>query len=111
MNTMATKIRMVLMVRARLVIADEPTTALDVVHRNETIDVFRRMRNDGVAVLMVTHDFAAAIQLGGDMLIMNASEIVEMGDAAEMLQAPKCDYTRCLIGASILSGHYTEVLA
>lgn len=104
-------IAMVLMVNARLVIADEPTTALDVVHRNETIEVFRRLRDNGVAVLMVTHDFAAAIQLDGDMLIMNRGEIVEMGNAAEMLQSPKCDYTRQLISASMLSGDYAEVRA
>lgn len=104
-------IAMILMVNARLVIADEPTTALDVVHRNETIEVFRRLRDNGVAVLMVTHDFAAAIQLGGDMLIMNGGEIVEMGNAEEILQSPECDYTRQLISASMLSGNYMEVRA
>lgn len=101
-------IAMVLMVNARLVIADEPTTALDVVHRNETIDAFRRLRENGTAVLMVTHDFAAAVQLGGDMIIMNDGEIIETGKAAEILSAPKHSYTRSLIEASVLTSNIGE---
>lgn len=102
-------IAMVLMVNAQLVIADEPTTALDVVHRNETVDAFKQLRDGGAAVLMVTHDFSAAIQLGGDMLIMNDGEIVEVGSAKEILHSPKHSYTHQLIRASILSANFMEV--
>jgi len=102
-------IAMVLMVNAKLVIADEPTTALDVVHRNETIEVFRQLRESGTAVLMVTHDFAAAVQLGGDMMIMNDGEIIETGKASEVLSAPKHSYTQKLIEASVLSSNIVEV--
>ncbi len=102
-------IAMVLMVNARLVIADEPTTALDVVHRNETIEAFAKLRESGTAVLMVTHDFAAAVQLGGDMLIMNEGEIIETGKAFEILSAPKHSYTKSLIEASVLTANIGEV--
>lgn len=101
-------IAMVLMVNAKLVIADEPTTALDVVHRNETIEAFVKLRESGTAVLMVTHDFAAAVQLGGDMLIMNEGEIIETGRASEILSSPKHCYTRNLIEASILTASIGE---
>lgn len=102
-------IAMVLMVNAKLVIADEPTTALDVVHRNETIEAFKLLRENGTAVLMVTHDFAAAVQLGGDMIIMNEGKIIETGRAAEILSAPKHSYTQSLIDASILTSDIREV--
>lgn len=102
-------IAMVLMTRARLVIADEPTTALDVVHRNETIEAFAKLRKNGTAVLMVTHDFAAAVQLGGDMIIMNEGEITETGTAADILSSPKHSYTKRLIEASVLTADIMEV--
>ncbi len=102
-------IAMVLMVNARLVIADEPTTALDVVHRNETLEAFRQLRESGTAVLMVTHDFAAAVQLGGDMIIMNKGEIIETGKAADILSEPKHSYTISLIEASVLTSDIREV--
>lgn len=96
-------IAMVLMVNARIVIADEPTTALDVVHRNETIQAFRKLVADGTSVIMVTHDFAAAIQLGGDMLIMKDGKIIEQNKAAELFAEPKAEYTKELMEASLLS--------
>lgn len=102
-------IAMVLMVNAQIVIADEPTTALDVVHRNETIDAFKKLRDSGTAILTVTHDFAAAIQLGGDLLIMNEGAIIEFGPVEEVLHAPKHSYTQQLIAASMLSADIREV--
>lgn len=96
-------IAMVLMVRARLVIADEPTTALDVVNRNETISAFAQLRERGTGVLMVTHDFAAAVQLGGKIVIMNDGVIVEEGMVSEILRLPQHSYTKNLIEASVLS--------
>ena len=97
-----------IMVNAKLVIADEPTTALDAVHRNETIEAFIKLRESGTAVLMVTHDFAAAVQLGGDMMIMNEGEIIETGKAAEILSAAKHSYTRSLIEAGVLTANIGE---
>lgn len=101
-------IAMALMVNAKLVIADEPTTALDVVHRNEIIKEFVKMREKGTAVIMVTHDFAAAVQLGGNMLIINNGEIIERGTTEEIFRYPKHDYTAKLIQASVLSAKFGE---
>lgn len=96
-------IAMVLMVNAKLVVADEPTTALDVVHRNATMEAFVKMRKAGTAVLMVTHDFAAALQLGGNMIIMNEGSIVEAGTVRQLLSNPRHSYTRQLIDAAMLT--------
>lgn len=96
-------IAMALMSEAKLIIADEPTTALDVVHRNETIDEFLRLKDQGIAIFMVTHDFAAASQLGGQLCIMNDGELVEQGALDEVLRQPGHDYTKALIAASSLS--------
>ena len=101
-------IAMVLMTQAKLVIADEPTTALDVVHRNESISAFRRLVERGTTVIMVTHDFAAAVQLGGKLLIMHSGKIIERGTVADVFQHPQAEYTRSLIGASTLSVRLKE---
>ena len=97
-------IAMAVMLRAGLVIADEPTTALDVVHRNETVDAFRKLRDAGTAVLLVTHDFAAARRFGGDVLIMYEGRILEQGDIREIYKKPETGYTKALIEAAELTG-------
>ncbi|MCR5388296.1 MAG: ABC transporter ATP-binding protein [Lachnospiraceae bacterium] len=102
-------IAMALMVNAKLVIADEPTTALDVVHRNETMEAFSKMLKAGTSVLMVTHDFAAALGLGGDLIIMHEGNIVETGTVTGVLSNPRHAYTRQLIDASVLTSGIREV--
>ncbi len=89
--------------KADLIVADEPTTALDVVHRNETVDAFLRLRESGAAVLFVTHDFAAALRLGGDVLVMKDGTVVEQGKTRDVYTAPKTEYAKALVKASGLS--------
>ena len=101
-------IAMALMVDARLIVADEPTTALDVANRNATVDSFIALREQGSAVLLVTHDFSVAAQLGGELLIMKDSEIIERGTMEDVLMCPKLPYTKALIEASLLSGIESE---
>lgn len=96
-------IAMALMVDARLIVADEPTTALDVVNRNATVESFLTLREAGTAVLLVTHDFSVATQFGGNLLIMKDSEIVEKGTTADILKRPVHSYTKALLDASRLS--------
>lgn len=101
-------IAMALMVDARLIVADEPTTALDTEHKNTTVDALTRLREEGAAILLVTHDFAVASRMGGDLLIMKEGQIVEQGRVDEVLAAPKHTYTKALIEASRLSGMVRE---
>ena len=96
-------VAMSVMTDASLVIADEPTTALDVVHRNEIIDEFIRLRSRGAAVIVVTHDFAAALRLGGRLLVMKDGQILEEGETMSVFKSPEHDYTKSLITESQLS--------
>ena len=101
-------IAMALMVDAKLIVADEPTTALDAEHRNATVDALIRLREQGTAILLVTHDFAVASRMGGDLLVMKDGQIVECGLVDEVLGTPKHPYTKALIEASRLSGAVSE---
>ncbi len=96
-------IAMATVTNADLIVADEPTTALDVVHRNETVDVFLRLRESGAAVLFVTHDFAAALRLGGEVLVMQNGAVVERGKTGAVYAVPKTEYAKALVDASALS--------
>lgn len=93
-------IAMVLMMEAKLVITDEPTTALDVIHRNAVLEAFSELKKEGVSILMVTHDFYAAKKLGGDLIILKEGEVIERGSVEEILEAPKHEYTKGLIRAA-----------
>lgn len=101
-------IAMALMVQAKLVLADEPTTALDVAHRNAVIDTFIQLRSRGTAVLIVTHDFSVAAQMGGQVLVMKQGEVVERGEVRRLLAQPKAGYTKELLAAAQLSQRQGE---
>ncbi len=101
-------IAMALMVDASLIVADEPTTALDVANRNATVEAFIALRARGAGVLLVTHDFSVAAQFGGKLLIMKDSEIIEEGMSEQVLKNPKQPYTRALLEASCLSGTLSD---
>lgn len=85
--------------KAKLVIADEPTTALDAIHRDKAVEQFLHLQEQGCALLIVTHDFDVARHMGGDVLIMKGGRMVEQGCVKEVLQHPKAAYTRELIDA------------
>ena len=101
-------IAMAMMLDAKFVLADEPTTALDVIHRNEVIDLFSQMKANGVGILMVTHDFATALQLGGNMLVMKEGKIIESGEVQSVFDHTTEPYTRSLIEAYSLSCAFTK---
>ena len=91
-----------------LLIADEPTTALDVIHRNGIIDLFSLMKANGVGILMVTHDFATALQLGGNVLVMKEGKIIESGEVQSVFDHTTEPYTRSQIEAYSLSCAFTK---
>lgn len=101
-------IAIALMMDSRLIIADEPTTALDVQNRNSTIDSFIRLRKGGAAILLVTHDFMVATRFGGNILIMKDGEIIERGLVTTIINKPQHPYTKELILASRLSDSERE---
>ena len=85
-----------------LVIADEPTTALDVTVQAQVLRVLRGLRDDiGCSVLMITHDLGVAAQVADRIVVMRAGEIVEEGPASQVLAAPAHSYTQELLRARL----------
>ncbi|WP_243229281.1 ABC transporter ATP-binding protein [Microbacterium sp. CIAB417] len=82
----------------QLLIADEPTTALDVTVQAEVLDVLARVgRRDGRAVLFITHDMGVVAELADRVVVMRDGAVVEHGDARTVLLAPAAGYTRRLL--------------
>ncbi|WTL49679.1 ABC transporter ATP-binding protein [Streptomyces sp. NBC_01497] len=82
----------------RLLVADEATTALDVVVQAEILELLRRLREDsGLALLLVTHDLAVVAENCDRVLVMYAGEIVEEGPTTRVLAAPAHPYTEALL--------------
>ncbi|HEX4507135.1 MAG TPA: ABC transporter ATP-binding protein [Alphaproteobacteria bacterium] len=86
--------------RPGLIIADEPTTALDVVVQAQILDLLRRLaREDGIAMLFVTHDLAVASALADRIVVMHAGRLVEDGPVDRLATRPGHPYTAALLGA------------
>jgi peptide/nickel transport system permease protein len=81
-----------------VIIADEPTTALDVTVQARILELLQDLRRDrGLALLLITHDFGVVAQVCDRVAVMKDGEIVEQGSTLEVLRAPRHDYTRRLI--------------
>jgi len=86
--------------RPRLLIADEPTTALDVTIQAEILDLLRGLVADrGMSIILVTHDLGVVADICDDVSVMYAGEIVETGSVRDVLLRPEHPYTMALIAA------------
>ncbi|MEC5342617.1 ABC transporter ATP-binding protein [Brenneria populi] len=83
----------------RLLIADEPTTALDATVQQQVLKVFTALARAGHGVLLITHDLAVVSQVADRVIVMQKGELVEIGDVDQVLSAPKHPYTRRLLAA------------
>ncbi|MFD8211870.1 dipeptide ABC transporter ATP-binding protein [Streptomyces sp. NPDC059695] len=83
----------------RVLIADEPTTALDMTVQAQILDLLAARRDAGTAVLLISHDLAAVARLADRVAVMRGGVIVENGPAAKVLAAPAHPYTRRLLDA------------
>ena len=89
-----------LMNNPRLLIADEPTTALDALTQEEIISILKNLRETRrVAMLLITHDLSVVRKLCPRVYIMHKGKIVEQGRTEEILTSPRHEYTRALIDA------------
>jgi peptide/nickel transport system ATP-binding protein len=87
--------------RPKLLIADEPTTALDVTTQAHVLELFRRLVDeDGMGLIFITHDLAVVAGLADEVAVMRAGEIVDGGRTAEVFRALTHPYTRQLFEAS-----------
>ena len=85
----------------RLLIADEPTTALDVTVQKQILDLLARLRRDlGLTLLFITHDLGVVAQVADRIAVTYAGRIVEEGPAREVLERPRHPYTAGLLRAS-----------
>lgn len=89
-------IAMALARESPLVIADEPTTALDVISQAQVLDALREV----ASLLLITHDIAVAAQLCEALIVLDSGCIIESGSAASVLESPRADRTRKMIEAA-----------
>lgn len=93
-------IAMALTRNPRLVIADEPTTALDVTVQKQVVELLDRLRRElGFAMVFVSHDLALVAEISHRIAVMYAGQLVEQGRSREILTQPVHEYTRGLLGA------------
>jgi peptide/nickel transport system ATP-binding protein len=93
-------IAMALAMSPEVLIADEPTTALDVTTQAQVLKLIRELRTDGGhAILFITHDFGVVAEIADRIAVMRHGRIIEMGEARQVLTQPQHPYTRELLAA------------
>ena len=93
-------IAMALVLEPGLIVADEPTTALDVTVQAEILDLLRRVRDEfGTAIVVITHNMGVVADLADRVAVMFNGELVEEATAIDLFSAPKHDYTKKLLAA------------
>lgn len=93
-------IAMALLLEPDLLIADEPTTALDVLVQSQIVSLLDRLRREkGVSIILITHDLALVLQLADRVGIMYAGQLVELGTSGSIYKSPSHPYTQALIAA------------
>ena len=84
-----------------LIVADEPTSMLDVSIRMEILEIFAQMRiKNNLAIIFITHDLASARYLADRIIVLQKGQIVEQGIAEELIQSPQARYTKQLVKAA-----------
>jgi len=93
-------IAMALACRPDILIADEPTTALDVTTQAQILDLIRELQQDtGMSVIFITHDLGVIAEICDDVVVMYAGKVVEQATVIELFESPKHPYTRGLLAS------------
>ncbi|RMF30312.1 MAG: ABC transporter ATP-binding protein [Candidatus Nitrosothermus koennekii] len=92
-------IAMALLLKPELLIADEPTTALDVLVQAQIMNLFKKLKKEGMNIMLITHDLAIISEIAERIGIMYAGELVEFNTSEEIYNNPKHPYTQALINA------------
>jgi peptide/nickel transport system ATP-binding protein len=91
-------IAMALSCHPTLLIADEPTTALDVTTQTQILELLRQLqREDGMAIMLITHDLGVVAEMATDVVVMYLGRVVEQAPVDQIFHAPKHPYTRALL--------------
>ncbi|WP_296107163.1 ABC transporter ATP-binding protein [uncultured Agrobacterium sp.] len=103
-------IAMALACKPSVLIADEPTTALDVTTQAEILDLIKKLQQShGMAVLFITHDMGVVAEIADEVLVMYRGKVMEHGLVDKIFHAPQNDYTRALIGSVVKLEKKAEV--
>ena len=87
--------------RPKLVIADEPTTALDVTVQRQVLALIKRMQaQEGASILFVTHDLGVVAKICDQVTVLHGGRVLETGDTRRIVEAPRHAYTRALMAAT-----------
>ena len=86
-------IAMALLLKPKFVIADEPTTALDVLIQAQIINLFKKLKKDGMTLMLISHDLAVLSEVAEKIGIMYGGKMVEFGSSSEIFENPKHPYT------------------
>ena len=97
-------IAMALILKPKFVIADEPTTALDVLIQAQIVNLLKKLKKDGLSIMIITHDLAILSEIADKIGIMYGGQIVEFGSSYDVFKNPKHPYTQGLL-ASIPTLH------
>jgi len=93
-------IAMAMLCKPRVLIADEPTTALDVTVQAQILQLMRELQSEfGTALLLITHDMGVVAEMADDIAIMKNGRLEELAGARQIFQSPQKDYTRKLLAA------------
>lgn len=104
-------VAMAIACRPRLLIADEPTTALDVTIQAQIIDLINELKDEiGTSVIIITHDLGVVAEMADHVAVMYAGNIVEYGPVGEIFAAPEHPYTQALMGSIPRLRHWPERL-
>jgi peptide/nickel transport system ATP-binding protein len=100
-------IALALAAEPKLIVADEPTTALDVSIQAQIIELIKRLcREQGTAVMLITHDMGVIAETADRVVVMYAGRVVEVGAVHDVIQSPQHPYTRGLMGSiPSIAGH------
>ena len=86
-------IAMALLLKPQFVIADEPTTALDVLTQARIINLFKKLKKDGMTLMLISHDLSVLSEVAEKIGIMYGGKMVEFGSSSEIFENPKHPYT------------------
>ncbi len=90
-------IAMALLLKPNFVIADEPTTALDVLIQAQIINLLKKLKKDGMSIMLITHDLALLSEIAEKIGIMYGGQMVEFGTSEDIFKNPKHPYTQALL--------------
>ena len=102
-----------MILKPKLVVLDEPTSALDMTVQVQIVDLLRDLQEKyGLAYLFISHDLRVVRAMSHKIMVMKSGDVVEAGDATQVFDAPRSDYTKALMAAAFdQTAHFSAATA